>query len=94
MVIKVVDNKNKDILQVKIELSENMYIVAPEIFNDKFNYLRYRLLNIRKAYLNLYLDDKDNFKTHELNMYNEMKDMLIEEMERIHDNEGIMYYTI
>ena len=94
MNIKVLDSKKKKVLQVKIELTENMYIVAPEVFDEKFNYLRYRLLNIRKRYMNLYLENKDNYTLYEKDMYNEMKDMLIKEMERIHKTEGIMYYTI
>lgn len=94
MNIKVIDSKKKKVLQVKIELTENMYIVAPEVFDEKFNYLRYRLLNIRKRYINLYLENKDNYALYEKDMYNEMKNMLIKEMERIHKTEGIMYYTI
>lgn len=94
MNIKVLDSKKKKVLQVKIELTENMYIVAPEVFDEKFNYLRYRLLNIRKRYMNLYLENKDNYALYEKDMYNEMKNMLIKEMERIHKTEGIMYYTI
>lgn len=94
MNIKVIDSKKKKVLQVKIELTENMYIVAPEVFDEKFNYLRYRLLNIRKRYINLYLENKDNYALYEKDMYNEMKNMLIKEMERIYRTEGIMYYTI
>lgn len=94
MIIKVLDNKKKKVLQVKIELTENMYIVAPEVFDEKFNYLKYRLLNIRKQYMNLYLENKNNYASYEKDMYNEMKNMLIKEMERIHRTEGIMYYTI
>ena len=94
MNIKVLDNKKKKVLQVKIELTENMYIVAPEVFDEKFNYLKYRLLNIRKRYMNLYLENKNNYASYEKDMYNEMKNMLIKEMERIHRTEGIMYYTI
>ena len=62
--------------------------------DEKFNYLKYRLLNIRKQYMNLYLENKNNYASYEKDMYNEMKNMLIKEMERIHRTEGIMYYTI
>ena len=93
MNINVVDCKRNKVINVKIELSEQMFIVAPEIVNPKFNYMRQRLMDIRKKYMKLYLENTQNYMVYENQLYNEMKDMLIKEMENIYRTEGIMYYT-
>ena len=93
MNINVVDCKKKEIINIKIELSENMFIVVPEVLDPKFNYLKYRLLNLRKEYMNKYLADKNNYKLLEQTIYNEMKELLMSEMKTIYKTEGLMYYT-
>ena len=93
MNINVVDCKRNKVINVKIELSEQTFIVSPEIVNPKFNYMRQRLMDIRKKYMNLYLENTQNYMIYENQLYNEMKDMLIKEMENIYRTEGIMYYT-
>ena len=93
MYINVVDCKRNKVINVKIELSEQTFIVSPEIVNPKFNYMRQRLMDIRKKYMNLYLENTQNYMVYENQLYNEMKDMLIKEMENIYRTEGIMYYT-
>ena len=93
MRIEVVDCKRNIMINVKVELSEHMFIVAPEIFNHKFDYIRYILMNIRKEYMNKYLENKANYMILEKQIYNEMKETLITEMENIYRTEGIMYYT-
>ena len=93
MNIIVVDCKRNKVINVKIELSEQTFIVSPEIVNPKFNYMRQRLMDVRKKYMNLYLENTQNYMVYENQLYNEMKDMLIKEMENIYRTEGIMYYT-
>lgn len=92
MKISVVDCKRNEMINVKVELSKLMFIVVPEIVNPKFNYIHQRLMNIRKKYMNLYLEDKDNYIQYEQMIYDEMKEVLINEMENIYRSEGIMYY--
>lgn len=94
MKIAVVDCRKNEVIRVKVELNDKVFIVVPEIVNNKFEYMRYRLMNIRKKYMNLYLEDKLNYKYYEKQIYDEMKEVLISEMEKIHRTEGIMYYTI
>ena len=93
MRIEVVDCKRQEVLNVKIELSEHMFIVAPEIINHRFDYMKYRLLNIRKEYMNKYLENKTDYMNLEKQIYDKMKETLITEMENIYRTEGIMYYT-
>lgn len=93
MNINVVDCKKKEIINIKIELSENMFIVVPEVLDHKFDYLKYRLMNLRKQYMDKYLLDKSNYKTLEIMIYNEMKELLMNEMKNLYKNEGLMYYT-
>ena len=50
-------------------------------------------MNIRKKYMKLYLEDKDNYIQYEQKIYDEIKEVLINEMENIYRSEGIMYYT-
>ena len=93
MNIKVVDNKRNEIIRVDIDINVNIFVVAPFIINPKFNYLKNKLMKIRKKYLDMYLDNKFRGNEYEIQIYNEMRDLLITEMERIHRTEGVMYYT-
>ena len=51
MNIVVVDCKRNEMIKVKVELNELMFIVAPEIVDSRFNYMRQRLIDIRKKYM-------------------------------------------
>ena len=93
MKIVVVDCKRNEVLKVKVEVSELMFLVVPEIINPKFNYMRYRLMDIRKKFMNMYLQDKSKYAYYEGQIYKEMKEVRIKEMENIYRTEGIMYYT-
>ena len=39
--IRMVDYKGNEMLNVKVEVNEYLFIVTPEIVNEKFNYLKY-----------------------------------------------------
>lgn len=93
MKINVVDCKRNEMINVKIELSEHMFVVVPEIVNHKFDYMKYRLMDIRKKYMDLYLENKGQYKVYEQQIYDEIKETLIKEMERIYKTEGVMHYT-
>ena len=93
MKINVVDCKRNEMINVKVELSENMFVVVPEIVNHKFDYMKYKLMDIRKKYMDLYLENKGQYKVYEQQIYDEIKETLIKEMERIYKTEGVMYYT-
>ena len=94
MKLKFVDCKNNELINVKVEVNEYMYIVAPEIVDHKFDYLRPRLMDVRAKYMKLFLENTGLCKTYEKKIYDEMKEVLITEAENIHRSEGIMYYTI
>ena len=93
MKINVVDCKRNEMINVKVELSENIFVVVPEIVNHKFDYMKYKLMDIRKKYMNLYLENKGQYMVYEQQIYDEMKEVLINEMERLYRTEGVMYYT-
>ena len=93
MRIVVMDRKRNEVIRVNIDLNDKMFIVAPEIVNHKFDYLRQRLMNIRKVYMIQYLEDKENYAYYEGKIYKEMKELLLEEMHNVYTTEGIMYYT-
>lgn len=94
MKIVVVDRKKNEVIKVNIDINDKMFIVAPEIINNRFNYLRQRLMDIRKVYMIQYLEDKENYAYYEGCIYKEMKEMLMEEMSNIYKAEGIMFYTM
>ena len=94
MRIVVVDRKKNEVIKVNIDLNDKMFIVAPEIINHRFDYLRQKLMDIRKVYMIQYLKDKENYAYYEVQIYKEMKELLTDEMTRIYRTEGIMYYTI
>ena len=94
MKIKFVDCKNNEMINVKVEVSEYMYVVVPEILDHKFDYIRPRLMDVRAKYMKLFLENTGLCKAYEKKIYDEMKEVLITEAENIHRTEGIMYYTI
>lgn len=94
MRLRVVDRKGKEVINIKIDITEKMYIVAPDIINDRFEYLRGKLFNIRKKHLKTYLNNTDQAKDIEHDLFNEFFDVLTEEMHTIYEREGIMYYTM
>lgn len=93
MKINVVDCKRNEMINVKVELSERTFVVVPEIVNHKFDYMKCELMDIRKKYMNLYLENKGQYMVYEQQIYDEMKEVLINEMERLYRTEGVMYYT-
>jgi hypothetical protein len=94
MKIKFVDCKNNELINVKVEVNEYMYIVVPEIVDHRFDYIKPRLMDVRGRYMKMFLENTGLCKEYEKKIYDEMKDVLITEAENIHRNEGIMYYTI
>ena len=76
MRIVVMDRKRNEVIRVNIDLNDKVFIVAPEIVNHKFDYLRQRLMNIRKVYMIQYLEDKENYAYYEGQIYKEMKELL------------------
>ena len=46
MKINVVDCNKNEVINVKVELSERMFVVVPEIVNHKFDYMKYKLMDI------------------------------------------------
>ena len=94
MLIKFMDCNKQEMLTVKVDVNEYIFIVAPEIKNHKFDYLRPRLMDVRSKYMQLFLQNTGLCKEYQKIIYDEMKDVLIAEAERIYRTEGIMYYTI
>ena len=85
----LVDNKGNEILNIKVDVTDKMFIVVPEIKNPHFMYMQGRLMNIRKQHMNKYLETK------EINGSKIMEDMKLElekEIKRIYNDLGIMLY--
>ena len=94
-IIKVVDCKNKEVIRIKIEIDKNMFIVVPDIVDNKFNYLGNKLMGVRHKYVQKYVNK--NFLTYEELEYkikDEMFNILTNECENLHRTDGVMYYTI
>ena len=87
MKINVVDCKKNEVINVKVELSERMFVVVPEIVNHKFDYMRPRLMDVRAKYMRMFLDNTGLCKKYEKLIYDEMKEVLIAEAENIHKND-------
>ena len=94
MKINVVDCKRNEMINVKVEVNRHMFIVAPEIKNDKFNYMHKRLTDIRNKYMEQFIKQQGLNETYDEIIIAEIRDLLEEEAERIHEAEGIMYYTV
>lgn len=94
MRILLVDRKRNEMINVNVEVNENMFVVAPEIKNDKFNYMHKRLMDIRKKYMNMFINQHGLDETYDEIIITEIRDLLEKEAERIHRTDGIMYYTV
>lgn len=94
MKITLVDNKRNVMMEVKVEVNKRMFIFAPDIQNNKFNFLERKIKDIRKKYVDLYLINKGLDEQYDEIIVNEIRDMLEDEIKRIHMTEGIMYYTV
>lgn len=94
MRILLVDRKRNEMINVKVEVNRRMFIVAPEIKNDKFNYMHKRLTDIRNKYMEQFIKQQGLNETYDEIIIAEIRDLLEEEAERIHEAEGIMYYTV
>ena len=86
MRLRVVDRKKNEMIDIKVEVDKYTFIVAPDIINEKFNYLR--------KHLKVYLDNTELAKEVEHQIFNEIFDVLTEEIKTIYEREGIMYYTM
>lgn len=94
MRILLVDRKRNEMINVKVEVNRHMFIVAPEIKNDKFNYMHKRLMDIRKKYMGQFIKQEGLNEAYDEIIIAEIHDLLEEEAKRIHEAEGIMYYTV
>lgn len=88
----LVDYKGNEMLNVKVDVSEYMFIVAPEITNEKFNYMRPRLMKVRGEYMQEFIIKHGLDNTYNGKIMEAMRDELEKEIKNIYKNEGIMYY--
>jgi hypothetical protein len=94
MKILLVDRKRNEMLNVKVEVNQKMFVVVPEIKNTKFNYMYYRLMDIRKKYMNMFVNHQGLDEKYDEIIIAEIRDVLEKEAERIHKTEGVMYYIV
>lgn len=92
MVIRLIDGKRNEMLNIKIDLNDKMFIVVPTITNNKFEYMRQRLMNVRKNNMDIYLKEPTNYEMVELKLVKEMKKLLEQEIKHIRETLGINYY--
>lgn len=92
MVIRLIDVKRNEMLNIKIDLNDKMFIVVPTITNNKFEYMRQRLMNVRKNNMDIYLKEPMNYEMIELKLVKEMKKLLEQEIKHIRETLGINYY--
>ena len=92
MVIRLIDVKRNEMLNIKIDLNDKMFIVVPTITNSKFEYMRQRLMNVRKNNMDIYLKEPMNYEMIELKLVKEMKKLLEQEIKHIRETLGINYY--
>lgn len=92
MKLTMVDCKGNEMLNVKVEVNEYLFVVTPEIVNKKFNYLKPRLMNVRADYMQLFLENTGLHEKYEYMIYKSMKEVLEKEIKNIYENEGVMFY--
>ena len=94
MRIALVDNKRNVMMDVKVEINKFVFIFAPDVKNNKFRVLERKVKNIREKYLELYLNNQGLDEHYEAVIIDEIRDIMDDEIKRIHMTEGLMYYTV
>ena len=92
MKLTMVDCKGNELVNVKVEVNEYMFVVVPEIVNKNFEYMKPRLMNARADYMKLFLENTGLHAKYEKEVYNSMKTVLEKEIKNIYENEGVMFY--
>ena len=92
MKLTMVDYKGNEMLNVKVEVNEYLFVVAPEIVNENFDYLKPRLMNVRADYMQLFLENTGLYDKYEYLVYKDIKEVLEKEIKNIYENEGVMFY--
>lgn len=88
----LVDYKGNEMLNVKVDVNEYLFIVAPEITNEKFNYMIPKLMKVRGGYMKEFIIKHGLDKTYNGKIMEAMRDELEKEIKNIYKNEGVMYY--
>ena len=94
MRILLVDGKRNEMINVKVEVNRHMFIIAPEIKNDKFNYMHKRLMDIRNKYMGQFIEQHGLDETYDEVIIAEIHGLLEKEAKCIYEAEGVMYYTV
>ena len=88
----LVDYKGNEMLNVKVDVSEYMFIVAPEITNENFEYMKPRLMKIRGEYMKEFIIKHGLDNTYNGKIMDAMRTELEKEIKNIHKTQGIMFY--
>lgn len=94
MRILLVDGKRNEMINVKVEVNRQMFIIAPEIKDDKFKYMHKRLMDIRNKYMGQFIEQHGLDETYDEIIIAEIRGLLEEEAKCIYEADGIMYYTV
>lgn len=92
MRIYLVDYKGNEMLNVKVDVNDYMFIVAPEITNENFEYMKPRLMKIRGEFMEEFIIKHGLDEGYNNKIMDEMRKELEKEIKNIHKKEGIMFY--
>ena len=92
MIIKLIDERHNEVLNIKVDLSDKMYLVAPVIVNHEFDYMRPRLMEARKQHMNQYLENPKEYQTCRRDLINTMINVLEDEIENLKKTKDKKYY--
>lgn len=100
MVLTLIDSNKNVAAEFKVELDRHMFIIAPKILDDDFLYLNNKLMKLRSKYMTKYLyyieydKSKQEANNMELEIIEEIKEILEEEIKYKFLTEGKEYFII
>ena len=92
MIIKMVDERHKEVLNIKVDLSDKMYLVAPVIVNHEFDYMRQRLMDVRKQHMNQYLENPKEYQKCRKELIIDMMNVLDDEIQNLKETKDRKYF--
>lgn len=100
MIFKLVDGNNQTVIQTKVKVSLNTFILTNEIYDSDYLYIDDYISDIRNEYktkykyCNYYQNEEDKIHELENELVNELKDILKRETDKLCLNDNKYFIQI
>lgn len=93
MIIRLLDERHNEVLNVKVDLNDKMYMVVPVIANHEFDYMRPRLMDVRKFHMQQYLENPEEYQKCRNDLIIAIMNILDNEIKILKETKDKRYYV-